>query len=53
MIVLGMWNQGTQNQCSLLDLSQYGWTVSGDSMQIDWDSDENIQNVQEQVKLPL
>ena len=29
--VSDMWNQATQNQCSLLRLSQYGWIVSGDN----------------------
>ena len=49
--VSNMWSQATKNQMVLLDLTQCGWKIVDDKLEIDWESDENLSAVRERVGL--
>ena len=43
--VLDMWGQANQNSMELQPLSAFGWTITNNTLTIDWDSKENIEAV--------
>jgi hypothetical protein len=44
-----MWNQADKNTMTLLPITQYGWKLTDERLTVDWDSEENIQAVNERV----
>ena len=54
--VIHMWNQADKNTMTLLPITQYGWKLTDERLTVDWDSEENIQAVNEcrtPERLPL
>ena len=43
------WSQATQNQYSILKITDYGWKLNGDTLEIDWDSKENMEQIRDRV----
>ena len=43
-----MWNQADKNTMTL-PITQYGWKLTDERLTVDWDSEENIQTVNERV----
>ena len=43
------WSQAMENQYNLLDISEYGWKVEGGVMEVDWDSEDNMQQIRARV----
>ena len=48
-----MWGQACQGHYYILPLENFGWKVSGNNLEIDWDDPQNILSVQHRVKLLL
>ncbi len=42
-----MWRQAENNQIALKPLVLHGWKTDEDKLAIDWDSEENIEKVQQ------
>ena len=38
-----------ENQCNILDISEYGSKVAGGVMEVDWDSEDNMQQIRDSV----
>ncbi len=51
--VSNMLSQASCNQYSLLDITKFGWKMSGNTLEIDWDDDDNVQQIKEHVILLL
>ena len=51
--VSNLWGQASQNHYQILPLNDFGWKVSGDNLEIDWEDPQNVLNVQNRVKLLL
>ena len=47
--VIHMWKQANKNIIELLPLTKHGWKLENDILTSDWDSEENIQNVNKRV----
>ena len=47
------WALACNNAYNLLPLSKYGWKVNGECLEIDWDSNENLETVRDTVSLLL
>ena len=39
-----------ENQCNILDISEYGQKVAGGMMEVDWDSEDNMQQIRDSVQ---
>ena len=48
-----MWHQSDCNTMELQPLEQFGWKIVGDSLTMEWDSEENIDAVQQRVSTLL
>ena len=46
-----MWSQATENQLTLLDLTNYGWKIVEGKLVCDWVSSENQTAIRERVAL--
>ena len=45
------WSQAAQPHMTILDVTRYGWKISGGKLEFDWESDENRAAVQNRVGL--
>ena len=48
--VINMWAQASSKEITLKPLFHYGWKMCDGKLAIDWDSDTNIQKVQNRVQ---
>jgi len=46
-----VWNQAVLNEINHPPLNQFGWKQSQDSLNIDWDSENNLTNIRHEVAL--
>ena len=44
-----MWSQADHNEIKLQPMDDYGWKITNSALTIDWDSEENIEAVQQRV----
>ena len=51
--VIQMWSQASHNTMSLQPTNRYGWKMSGEELEVVWDSDDNIRKVRQRVALLL
>ncbi len=49
--VLHMWQQAQSNEVVLAPLNGNGWTKTNETLEIFWDTAENIQNIRQKVQL--
>lgn len=49
--VCKVWSQADESEILYPEIDQYGWTVEGNKVHFVWDTDENIQKVQNRLKL--
>ena len=47
--VINYWCKGSNNNMQLLPVISFGWKLNKEVLQIEWDSDENIQTIKEHV----
>ncbi len=47
--VLHMWHQADQNTMRLEPIAEYGWTIEGSTLAIDWDSSSNVEAIKQRV----
>ena len=47
------WNQAMRNRCNTLDITTSGWKVVDGHIEIDWDDQENVMKVRNNVQLLL
>ena len=43
------WSQATQNQYNILKITDHGWKLNGDTLEIDCDSKENMEKIRDRV----
>ena len=48
--VIDMWRQAESNEIVLKPLELHGWKVNEGKLAIEWDSDENIEKIQQRVR---
>ena len=51
--VTDFWVQACNNAYNILPLSEYGWKVNGECLEIDWNSNENLETLRDTVSLLL
>ena len=52
--VIDYWRKASNNNMQLLPVTSFGWKLDKDeALQIEWDSDENIQNIKERITFLL
>jgi len=44
-----MWSQAIQNTVQLLPMDHYGWIMNGNSLEMIWDTEDNIKKVDDQT----
>ena len=47
--VVEYWSQACQSQMSLLPLQWFGWRLQSDAVSVEWDSEENVEQVRQRV----
>jgi len=48
-----MWSQAIQNTVQLLPMDHYGWIMNGNSLEMIWDTEDNIKKVDDQINYYL
>ena len=51
--VIDYWRKASNNNMQLLPVISFGWKLNKEVLQIEWDSDENIQTIKEHVTFLL
>ena len=51
--ILHMWAQSQNNTMDLEPITEYGWNLQNDQLQVTWDTEENMMKVRERVSILL